>query len=554
MKHAPVMEKEPRAEAAIRRWSELKQGERSDFERDWNDIARLIRPHRGGFGLDTPTVRQLEKPLSSAPIMAHNHFAAGIYAGITNPATRWGGLTTPDPDLNRWPPFAEWLDRTSAKIHNSFSPSLSSFYPASYQAYGDLAAFGNAAGYDALDQGKRKFIDVTVSLAEIVVSIDFHGRVVEVVRKMRLTPAQAAREFGRDALPAKVIEALDKSSTEKHVYFHHVLRNDDFLPGTFRLGAKGKQWLSHHVCEEGAALLRVKGFDEMPFYFPRWDVDSGFTYGIGPGFTALASARVNQRMEDAVLRAAQRAADPVKLAPDRNAVPLNGTWRPGATVYGAISPGGQRLVHTEDFVGNVGLTENQQRAKIEEVKEAFYYSVMSLTGRTGISDDENRVIEEARLRNWAPHADRIMEEYAARKFERRYMLLLRAGQIDPVPDGTPDGAALQIQYRSAAAIALQASQAQAVRQYVGDLLPVINIKPELRHRLDANAYAEILHEANTSLPQNLLVSREEAQAAAEAEAQQQQLAQAASLAQTGGQAARDIAQAAAAGQGGEGAQ
>ena len=545
MKHARVMEKDPRAIEAARRWGELKS-ERVLFESDWNDIARLIRPQRGGFGMDNPASRKQEKPLSSAGILAHGNFAAGIYSGITNPAVRWGGLTTPDEDLNRWPPFAAWLDRQTRKVHGSFSPSLSSFYPASYQIYADLAAFGNGAGYDQIDTANRKFIDVTLNLGEVVVDIDFHGRVCEVVRRFRLTPRQAVREFGEKNLPPKVVELAEKGSVEKHVYFHHVLKNDQFVPR--KLGPRGKRWLSHYTCEVGESLIRVSGYDEMPFYYPRWDVDSGMIYGTGPGMAALPSARSNELMEDATLRAAQSAADPTILAPDRDVLPMNGQFRPGGIIYGAMV-NGRPQVQRDAASPNVGLTIAEKQAKVEEIKEAFFYSVMSLTGRTGISDDENRVLEEARLRNWAPHADRIMEEYAARKFERRYAMLMRAGQIDTPPEGTPGDAKLEIRYTSAAAMALRASEAQAVRRYVGDLLPLMQVKPELRHRLSADDYAEVLHEASPTLPQRLLVSREDAAKAAQAEAQQQQAAQAAQMMQQGGAGVRDLAVAAAQGQG-----
>lgn len=533
-------EKDPRAQLAIDRWEELRR-DRLWYESQWADIARLIRPQRRGIGYDDPTTADREPPLSSAPIQAAANFAAGVYSGITNPASTWGGLTTPDQDLNRWPPFAAWLDRHTAKVRNTFTPSISAFYTSSYQAYADLSAFGGAACYDAIDPGRRRFIDVTLNIGEVVVAIDAHGRVVEIVRKMHLTPLQAAREYGADALPAKIRKALDNHGTEKSVYYHHVLLNEDFEP--FRLGVKGKRWLSRHACEEKAVLLREKGFQEMPFYYSRWDVDSGETYGMGPGFIAMASARVNNQMEAATTRAAQWAADPLRLVPDRNVAPLEGEWRPGGVVYGGMR-NGQQQVGTQDFVANVGLTIEEKRQKIEEIKDVFYYASMSLTGRTGISDDENRVLEEAKLRNWAPHADRVMHEYAAPKFERRYQMLFRAGQIEPLPEGMPKDAKLQIQYTSAAALAQKATEANAVRRYFQDLAPVMELKPELRHRFSADDFAEILHEASPSLPQRLLVPREQAQQAAAAEAQERQLAQAAELAKTGGAGLRDIAQAA----------
>lgn len=538
MKQGVVREKHPAAQRAARRWDELKT-ERAQFERDWEDIARLIRPQRGGFGLDSATLRQMEKPLSSEPVIAHGNFAAGIYSGITNPARAWASLTTPDEDLNKWQPMALWNDRVTRIVMNSFSPSVSSFYPASYQAYADLAAFGNAACYDEIDTGKQKFMDVTLSLAEVVVDIDFYGRVVEAVRKFRLTPVQAVRKFGKEPLPAKVVEDANAGQTGKHVYYHHVVPNDQFVPGM--LGAKGKEWLSIYACEVEESLVRVSGYDDMPFYYPRWDVDSGFSYGTGPGFVALASARINHRMDDATIRAAQAAADPTKLAPDRDAIPLNGRFRPGSVVYGGVNVRGDPLVRNMEVAGNIGLTLEEKRSKVEAIKDAFYYSVMSLTGRTGVSDDENRVIEEAKLRNWAPHADRIMEEYAARKVERRYRLLLRAGQIPPVPEGTPDGTQLKVKYQSAAAMALKASGGAAVRQYLNDVAPMGQVSPRYWDRLNHDAVMETLHDASPGLPAEILLPRDQADALEEQRQQQAQMQQMMEMAKTGGGVAKDLA-------------
>ncbi len=549
MKPMLVGKNDPRAIEAFRRWDELK-AERRLFEPDWEDIARLIRPQRGGFGMDSPTLRRMEKPLSSEPVIAHGHFAAGIYSGITNPASRWAGLETPDTELNKWQPMAEWNDVATRIVMNSFSPSMSSFYPASYQAYADLAAFGNAAAYDEIATGRRGFVDVTLSLAEVVVDIDFHGRVNEIVRRFRLTPRAAVREFGAGAVPPRVLELADKGVSEKHLYFQHVLPNDRFVAG--HLGAGGKRILSHYACEVESTLMRVRGYDEMPFYFPRWDVDSGFTYGTGPGFVALASARVNQRMDDATIRAAQYAADPTVLIPDRNTIPLDGTFRPGSVIEGGRSLQGRDMVSHLNLSGNIGLSIEEKRAKVEAVKEAFYYSVMSLTGRTGITDAENRVIEEAHLRNWAPHADRIMGEYAAPKVERRFRMLWRAGQIPPPPAGVPDGTPLQVRYQSAAAMALRASDGQALRRYIGDVAQLGQSDPRYFDRLDADAVIEALHDDSPSLPASILRPRAEADQLAQQRMQAQQMQQAMQLAQAGGGVVKDLAGAQAALQGGQG--
>jgi hypothetical protein len=531
--------KDPRAQAAIRRWEELRS-DRVVHEQYWEDIARLIRPQRGGFGVDMTTERSPEKPLSSAPILAAQGFAAGIYANITNPAMNWFGFAVADPDLNSWQPMAEWRDIVTRRVSASFAPSVSSFYPSTYQTYADLACFGNGAGYDEVEPGTRRFVDVALSLAEVVYAIDGFGRVMEVVRRFRLTPRAAVLMFKGDALPAKVYELADRHSTDRHAYYQHVFRNDAFQKG--RIGAAGKRWTSLYACEVEEALVRLRGYDDMPFYAPRWDVDSGQVWGTGPGFVALASARTANQMHAATIRAAQQAADPTRLAPDRDTWALSGRIRPGAVVYGGVNANGQPLIRNLEGPGNIGLTIEEKRQMTEDIKEAFQYTLMSLNGRTGLTREETLIMEEARLRNWAPHADRIMEEYAARKVERRFQLLWKAGQLPPPPPEAA-GQPLRITYQSAAAMAMRAREGMAIRQFLADVAPMAQVDPRYMDRVSPDDLMEALHDATPSLPARILRSRDEADALAEQRAQMQQAQMAMQAAQAGGSAMRDMAQA-----------
>lgn len=82
---------DPRAKSAMQRWTELKS-DRAQFEQDWEDIARLIRPQRGGFMSGDHTKRVIEKPLSSAPIVAQSNLSSGHRTALTSK-----GLTVDDP-------------------------------------------------------------------------------------------------------------------------------------------------------------------------------------------------------------------------------------------------------------------------------------------------------------------------------------------------------------------------------------------------------------------------------------------------------------------------
>lgn len=533
-----VMEKHPAFDEAARRWTEMKS-DRAQDERDWEDIARLMRTSRGGFSQDDPAKRIDERPLSSAPIMAQSNFAAGLYGTLTNPANRWFGLKTNDGDLNRWHTGKLWLDTVTERILASFQPAVSPFYTATTQVFADLAAFGNAAQYDEVVEEERKILDVTISLAEVCFDIDGFGRVCEVVRKFRLKPGAAMAMF-KGTLPPRIAELAQKGDQSQITFYHHVLKNESWRRGM--LGVKGKPWVSRYVCEEGHALVRERGYAEMPFFAPRWEVDTGRIYGSGPGFIALASARAHQRMDEATLRAAQRQADPTILAPDRGDWPLNGRIRPGAVVYGGVNPRGEAMLRPLEITGGFSLTLQEKQQKMEEIRDAFHYTLMNLAGRTGMTATEVMAITEERQRLWAPHQGRVQEEFLAPKIARRFSLLWRAGQLPPPPPEMA-GADLQVDYQSAAAAAQRSVEGNAVLRIIQDIAPLIQIKPRLADRIDEDGLLEVLADAR-GVPARVLRSREDADAIAEARQQQEEAMRTMAMAREGAGALKDAAGAA----------
>ncbi len=541
-----------RAEADIARWSDLKSA-RSEHEQMWEAIAHLFRPQRGGFGLSDPAGRRHEKPLSSAPIHAQNNFSAGLYGTLSNPANPWCGLETNDPNDLKVHEHALWLDIASRIVLASFQPSVSTFYTAAQQVYGDIAAFGNAAQYDEVIDAERKILDITISLSEIVYEVDGWGRVCEVVRKFMLTPEQALGMFRDDAdqLPPRLADMAEKTPRERITFYHRVGKNAEYRRG--RMGPAGKAWYSRYSCELDCTLIRVKGYDEMPFYAPRWDVDTGHTYGTGPAFNAMASARVHARMTDATIRAAQRAADPTILAPDKGDWPLNGLIQPGKVVYGAMNLQGKAMLQPLDVTGSFNLTLQERQNVMEEIRDAFHYSLMSLAGRTGMTATEVMAITEERQRLWAPHQGRLQEEYLAPKVARRLARVWRAGPNPPPPTGRA-GKELRVTYKSAAAAAQRSTEGNAVLRILQDIAPLAQISPaaaeRLGDRLDPDGALEILIEARGA-PASLIRSREAADKLSADRQQQQQQMQTMAAMKEGTGMVKDLAGAGAA-MGGQG--
>lgn len=530
----PVRERSPLAQLAITRWGEMK-AERSRHEADWQLIAQLFRPLRKGMGMDDPAnALRAIRPLSSDQIKALQNFAAGLYGTLTNPTQRWFGFKVPDRDLADWHPARMWLDQAADITLTSFGSGT--FYDASLQVYSDLAAFGNGPSYDEVIPGQG-IIDVALNLAEVCCDIDAHGQVCETVRKYYLKPAAAVKRFGPDAVPAVLLKLAEKGSNDRLAFYHHVLPNDDWRPGA--LGPRGKRWVSRHATEVEHALIRQGGYDEMPFYMSRWDVGAGEVYGVGLAGDALPAAQALARMDDATLRAAQMAADPPILAPDRSAFDYNGFIRPGAVVYQGVNMQGNAMLRPLDVSGNIGLTLQDRQAKAEEIRNAFHYQLMSLAGRTGMTATEVATINEERLRLWAPYMGRVQAEYLARKVLRRFSLLWRAGQLPPPPPEL-EGLELQVDYLSAAAQAQRAAEGNAILRMVQDIAPLAQVEPRYIERIDPDATLEALAEARGA-PARVLRSREAADQIAQARAQAEQAAQMMQAGQAGAGMVKDLA-------------
>jgi hypothetical protein len=180
-----------------------------------------------------------------------------------------------------------------------------------------------------------------------------------------------------------------------------------------------------------------------------------------------------------------------------------------------------------------------QQQALDQIRDAFHWSLMNLAGRTGMTATEVIERQSEKLRLMAPHLGRIQEEFLGPKIAQRFAMLWKAGQIPP-PPAEAAGADLMIDYTSAAAMAAKSMEGSATMQLIQDLTPLAQFKPRVLDRISADDAVEVLAEAR-GVPARLLTSREEADQIGEARAQQQQQAQMMEAAKAGGGIARDLA-------------
>lgn len=505
----------------IARYEELR-AERRHYETAWQEEARLFAPGRRGFtDSDSRGGARMIGIYSSDQIMAANSLHSGLYGTLANQANQWMTLTTGDPDLLEAPNVREWTGIVSARVLNSFRPAVSSFYPQTTQIFRDDVIHGNACSYDELNEDRRRIVDLAIPLGEVVVAFDVFGDLVEVIRRYRMTGDKAASQFGYDTLPEKIRKAIDDGKADKFVFYHQTVKNEEWRPGA--LGPRGKAFASVYVAEEGKAIVKTGGYHEMPFTYPGWDRETGETYARGAAYVATPSARVLQSMERANLKMGQLASEPTILAPDRRAMPYRAKMVPGTVLYGAMI-GGRRQVDAFAPTGGTGLSLEMTEQKVNQIKDAFYYSLLQLAGRTGMTATEVVEIQSERLRLMAPHLGNLQTEYLAPKVARRFALLWRAGQLPPPPPEM-EGQPLDVQYLSAAAMAAKSAEGAAIVRLFDDLGALAAISPEhvqrAVDRLEPDGLVESLVDAR-GVPARALRSRDEADAISQARAEKAQ--------------------------------
>jgi len=292
------------------------------------------------------------------------------------------------------------------------------------------------------------------------------------------------------------------------------------------------------VCQAG-------GYDEFPFMVPRWSTASRSVYGDSPAMLALPDSKTLQAMEKTQMVAAQKAADPPLLAADENALRTIRVT-PGGVTYGAVDQDGRPLVRPLVSGASFNLTLEMAEQKRTAVRTAFYGALLTMIAQPGQTATEVLARQEEQLRLMGPHLGRIQSEFLDPLIGRVFNILWRADRLPPLPPSLMMNPVVQAEYVSPLARAQKSSEARAILQTVGAVLPMVEVDPDVRRHFDWGMVAREVA-AGFGTPAKLLrdprvVAEEierDRQAAAQ-QAQQQQQLEAAKVAPGVARAAKDM--------------
>jgi len=445
----------------LRGWFDRVKGDRDNVLNTWKEISEHQLGTRHFDQTWTPGQTRNTRIYDTTAQQAHQLLAGALHGLLTNPATDWFDLDPSNKEVLDDFDSLVWLEDAKRKMLRVFQSQRSGFPTQSAEIYLDLPGYG-MAGLSILGTGNDiKFH--AHPLSELHVQTGERNQVNTVFREVNLTARQWAKRFPDDN-DESVSRALDgKTPDTKFRVIQLLVESDDPFAGPSKVA---KAITSVYFSGDGKArILETKGFDEMPLLTPRWSVESGEDYGVGPGHIAQPNARMLNEMMKTVLKYAQKASDPPLLATSE-AILSGVRMHPGGITYvqqlfGQAGTG--EAIRPIPLAGRHELTVDVLNRVQGQVRNAYFAQLLQLFDQPGMTATQVVQLAQQITQLMAPMLGRSQAELIEPMLSRVFNQMLRGRAFLPVPTAL-QGMTLNISYVSPVARSQKAADARAVME------------------------------------------------------------------------------------------
>ena len=517
---------------------------RTPLEGHWDDLSQLFMPFRLSDGIH-PDIPSADLINDSTARLSALILANGLASLIIPREEVWFEWQPPKA-FEQDDEIVRWYRQASADTREFIERS--NFYEEAQEFLIESPVYGTAAIFigDLDDAGGLYFRHQPVKT--YFIGEDAHGRVNVVIRELRLTPDQAATEFGKDQLPENIAGKVGtpEGMTEPGRYIHAVMpateRADDDAPA-----AERKAYTSFVVEETSKKIVARGGYDEFPFAVHRYRRYGACPWGFGPGTVGIADARQLDFLEKLADAAAEKAVFPPVVAPNS----LEGEIGQGALEITYVDPLTTDAQHLREWaaVGRYDFAKDRLADKRDQLRKVFHVDLFQLFSarameRSPMTATEAQLVAGEKLTQFSPVFGRLVSEFLAPVLTRVFGVLLRKGAFGPPPRqiltdrGIP---APEIRWKNRIMLAMQQRQNQSLMDFIALTAPIVQSDPTA---LDGINLTTVMRDTarNAGFPEPWIRSKKETEAM---QAQRQQAAQAeqqAQLAQGLAKAGKDAAQ------------
>ena len=533
----------------------------SSFISHYRSLAEFISSRRSRFyntGANQGGSHHWNSIINNRATWALQVATAGMFHGLVSPSTPWLALQTDDPEVNRFEPAKEWMFRLKDQMLRILRAS--NFYAAAPLMFKEqlLFATGCMSHVDDLETMARFYAHTAGSYylaqSERLVIDTCYIETTRTARQMVALYSPNRKEVSKN-LSGSIRSAYANGNYENSFPLVQAVEpNLNFVPGSLR--SRERAFRSVHFEPGGGGseeFLRVSGFDEFPFYCPRWERTNEDVLGTEcPGMMVLGDVRQLQSQErrkgqgiDKMIAPPMHG--PAVLANQRvSHLPAHGVFYDAPGASNVLKP----MYEVKLPLGE--LSQDMARAE-RRIDDGFMVDLfLAITQMEGVQPRNMLELtqrHQERLLRLGPTLERQFDDFLDPMIGRMFNQMMRAGIVEPPPDILINRR-LRPKYVSPLALAQQAVSTGNMDRLIGvaGALSEIGI-PTAVDKLDGDEFMDRYAEAIGSPPalvrSNEVVQqiREDRAAQEQQQAQLAQLQQLAGAAAQGGQAINSLAQA-----------
>lgn len=520
----------------VKRFDHIK-GNRALWENHWQEITKRCLPTKATITTSRLPGTKLSTTIyDSTAIYAVQVLAAGLHSYMTNPTSRWFALTMQNQELMDITDVKRWLKECEDIIFAHLNAS--NFNQAIHEAYIEFSAIGNCCLYEDADL-KNVIKFHARPMAEIFILANASGEIDTVYRSFSFTARQAKQLWG-DNCGEIVSKLMETGKVEERIPFLHIVlpREDRDVR---KADARNMPYASVYIEPKKKKILSEGGYEEFPFFTPRFYKVAESEYAYGPGSLALADIKTLNSMSKTIMKGAQKSVDPPVILPN------DGYLLPFKTTAGAVNFKGSTLtdqkIETLEIKRDIGIGLEMENQRREQIKWAFFVDLFLLLAqepKMTATEVLERVNEKMLI--LGPVLGRLMHELLDPIIVRTFSILARNFRLPPPPPDIPEGEEYKIKYISPLAKAQRAAEAKSI----GNLLTAVNEMKEMAPSVVDNinfdkATQEIAEISNVSA--DILRSDDEIREIREARQKQEELQASLEQLKLGAEGARTVGEA-----------
>lgn len=532
------------------------KSQRSSHEGDWADCLELFMPTR--WGVTGDFVPGADELYDSEGRRASETMSSGLTSMIF-PREEIFFEYGQQAGSKRSEQAIRWF-RSKSAVTMSYL-HRSNFFEEVQVAIKELCVVGTCCLFISdYDEESGKVFFKNQPCFSYYIAEDAKGTVDTVIRELKLTPNQAADEFGVTNLPKKVADYVGTAKGESltHLYSHCCIPNR--LSKADLKGSKADKKRPYRdivILESEKHVVRDSGYNSFPFAVCRYGRASDSVWGYGPGTLAKGDAFQCEALNQIADVATEKMVWPSLLASSKSYGVVDN--RPGGITYIDTSdPNGGADNYKEWGSTNIRLDVPLKRLedKHAAIRAAFFVDLFKLfTQRMQQSREmtatEASLMSQESIAQFAPVGSRIQSELMDNIFIRLFAVLYSAPGVfwtaeerppeDLFPKGGKTGIAVPaVSYKNKITLRLSVKQNGALGETMNGLAPILQASPELLDNFDLDEAARD-YSRNTGIPESWIrpvdARKKMRDERAQAQAQQAQLQQA----QQAASAAKDAA-------------